>query len=419
MLNKISLKHTTLQLVVALCTMTVLSCSNDEDSELSPDKLCPISFSIEQVGGMQTTRTMIENATDLQNACTPKDAGNANYLGEAIGLWGDYTVTDENGNTSTYPNFFGNGNIALIYKDKPDGNPNSYWNYEGNALYWVIGGKYKFRAYYPQEAIKDHVLESSNATTFIIDYNTMQLQRDLLVGYKDIDTENWNLNNPVPIRLRHAMAALQFKFQFEDNLVETDYLTSCWLQNTEERDFSNVAMLAYGDETNPNRLRWEESYQPPVTQKMYYWEHPRNNENPDGGILIENNSTNDKKIAVAYCEKGSSGDEFTNNNGWLMIIPQQSDGTVQLCFTTYEGGQTIYKVPLPIITGTDLATLQANSTTDSDGNFIIGSAIKTDGNDFVPGYRYTYTITISKTDMDIKLSIAKWNELKSSFDISF
>ena len=108
-----------------------------------------------------------------------------------------------------------------------------------------------------------------------------------------------------------------------------------------------------------------------------------------------------------------------NNNGYLLIIPQQSDGTVQLCFTTYEGGDAIYRIPLPVKTGTSVATQRANNTYDANNTLILGSALNDEGTDFVAGYLYNYTVSVTKTNLGISLSIAPWNELKSSFDISF
>ena len=86
-----------------------------------------------------------------------------------------------------------------------------------------------------------------------------------------------------------------------------------------------------------------------------------------------------------------------------MIIPQESNGDVQFCFTTRTGGSdNVYSVPLPEITGT------SNAAGGPDP----------DGREWIPGYRYTYTISITKSDLEVlKVDIAPWNKYDSSNDI--
>ena len=409
----------------------MVGCSNDEEPIAPTPEAAPtsISWSVLPVDGMQSSRALVNNDAALQEAC-------ANGTGEGIGIWGDYDLTI-NGVKSTIEGFM--NDVKLVYygisatEDSPTG-----WDYMAKDQYWELGGQYRFRAYYPQTAIRDHVIASSNATTFVVNYNTTKMQEDLLVAYQSINTMQWDLTKPVPLNLRHALAAIQFKFQFEKGLYETDYLTSCWLQNTAARDFTSVGMLAYGVEDpnegnkyNPNWIDWHESYNSPATERMYYWE--------SNGIELTNSQTeadpkDDKteKVATAYTDKSltTDGSEFINNDGYVLIIPQPSEGTVQLCFTTYEGGETVYRVAIPRITGTSQATQRENNTyKDKDGNTVpeycdngsieLGDARNAEGTDFVAGYRYTYMVTISKTNLNVSLSIAPWNELKSSFDISF
>ena len=109
----------------------------------------------------------------LEEACTPTASGGQ---GEAIGIWADYTYMDTDGQESTMKDVF--RGTRLIYQHKESGNPPSDWNYAGSDLYWFIGGRYKFRAYYPQN-LADHVVSSTNATTFVIEYPTHEIQEDL------------------------------------------------------------------------------------------------------------------------------------------------------------------------------------------------------------------------------------------------
>lgn len=387
-------------------------CSDEEEAmQPSPSTTTtvPISWSVLPVDGMKGTRALVNSTDALQEACRPA-------TNEGIGIWGDYDLTI-NGIPQSIEGFL--NNTKLVYygisptEDSPTG-----WDYEGEDQYWELGGQYRFRAFYPQKAIAEHVISSSNATTFVIEYNTTQLQEDLLVAYQPINTMEWNLSEAVPLQLRHALAGLKFQFQFEEGLYETDRLTSCWLQNTLDRHFCSVGMLAYGTEDpnndnqyNPNWLDWRESYSSPANAKMYYWK------STDGVLIHRTSSTNTP--ATAYTGTSDEGNDFLNNDGNILIIPQVSEGTVQLCFTTSEGGETVYRIPLPTITGTSLATQRSNNTYDANNTLILGDAKDADGTDFVAGYLYTYTVTITKTDLGLTLSIAPWNELKSSFDISF
>ncbi|MBQ8608047.1 MAG: fimbrillin family protein [Bacteroidaceae bacterium] len=421
-------------LLIYLTTLMLVGCDKEEKQDsLFPfeSATLPLKWSVLPVESMQGTRSLIENNEGLQDAC-------AATTGEGIGIWGDYEIATNNG-IDTIVGFLkgseGKGVKIIYYGDREDDSP-SKWDYENEdeAAYWELGGKYIFRAYYPQTAVKENVVASSNATTFVIDYNTTKLQEDLMVAYQPINTMQWNLSEPVPLKFRHALAGLGFQFQFEEGLYETDYLTSCWLQNTSARDFTSVGMLAYGTEDpnnnyeyNPNWLDWHESYNSPATERMYYWESLRDDTHTDGGIKIQRTSTtNNKATAYTNEEKTTQGYSLLNNNGYVLIIPQPSEGSVQLCFTTYEGGETVYRIPIPIKTGTSTERQRANNSYDENNTLILGDAKDTEpidefgyGTDFVAGYLYSYMVTISKTNLGLSLKIAPWNELKSSFDISF
>ena len=96
-------------------------------------------------------------------------------------------------------------------------------------------------------------------------------------------------------------------------------------------------------------------------------------------------------IATAYNSSAAegSGQVYTGNNGWLLVIPQViGPETVQLCFKTRTGGDVVYRATIP---ATELQ----------------------------PGKRYTYLVKISSTQIELKLAIADWNERDSSYEIDF
>ena len=118
---------------------------------------------------------------------------------------------------------------------------------------------------------------------------------------------------------------------------------------------------------------------------FYQWENGE-------GLLITTDN-----MATVYTT-GS----YADNNGWLLIIPQESDGTVNLCFQTKSGGDVVHRVRLPLKTGVD-----KSGDTAENGTW------------FAPARRYAYSLLITPTAVDVTLGIAGWNELESSYDITF
>lgn len=383
---------------VVLC---MVAC-NGNDAEPLPDtpplSNIPIRWDVESVEGMKgNTRGLIENATGLEAACSTG--------GQSIGIWADYTI-NIGGTEQTSKNVF--GNTKLSFFDKADGNPHSHWNYEGTDLYWAIGGEYTFRAYYPQ-SLNSAVVSSSDADLFMIDYNCETMQQDLMVAYNTVDTKSYKLSDPVPLRFIHTLSALRFRFQFSYDYDDTDQLTSCWLVNDAANALHTVGLMVYGDTdptddvggkpNTPQALDWRLTYAPGVGVPFYEWAH-------GSGLPFKKDNlsyADESEKAVAYTDaaNSSTGAGYATNDGWLLIPPQSSTGNVRLYFTTGRSGSVAYSVQLPQVTGTDAAGANASGTL------------------FIPSYRYTYTITISRTDLKLTLSIAPWNRLNSSYDISF
>ncbi len=121
---------------------------------------------------------------------------------------------------------------------------------------------------------------------------------------------------------------------------------------------------------------------------------------------------------VAY-----DGALYCRNSGWLLIPPQESFGTLNLCFTTKKGGKTLYKVRLPKKTGTKLKADGTLITESTDGTGSTGDTGGTDAakakNVWAAGKRYTYLVTIRQSDLSIAVSVKDWNERKHSTEIVF
>ena len=390
---------------IPLLAAAAWSCGKPSETErpkIPADGTQPIVWDVVSVD-KPGSRSLVGPATDdqgnpyvdpdwetLEQACTPASSGGS---GKAIGIWADYSYTDTDGQESTAENIF--EGTRLIFAPKEGGNPHSNWNYEGEDLYWFPGGRYKFRAYFPQE-LEGNVVPSTNASTFVIEYPTHKIQEDLLVAYNEVDTADplTDLNDPVLLRFRHGLAAIRFFIKAD--YANTDYLTSCYLQNAETRDFATSGMLAYGAETDPEQLSWVMGYNPPVTEKFYYWSN--------SGIEFSTDESGNALRAQAYTAAGTAeGDLFTHNDGWLLILPQASSGNLQFGFTTRNAGDTPYTVTIPQVT---------EQVEHSDGTI-------TRSTEYLPGKRYTYTVTITETTVELTLTVADWNERESSYDIIF
>ena len=367
-----------------------------------PDTGVPMTFGVASVESMQGTKAMIEDINDLKASCTPVTISPF-VLNESIGVWADYEYLG-----TTFNNLL--SNVELAFYDKTSGNADGWnYNYGKDEEYWQMGGIYYFRAYYPQKAIKDAIISTSSAKTFIVNYNTEVMQEDMMVGYESVHTQTApDLSQPVEMQLKHALAALKFQFQFQytegGKYYDSDKLTSCWLRNTDTDGFTTAGMMVYGVTDDygdyfPEQIDWSESYQPAI--KFFNWSYPSGIEfkNENDGDGVDFDPTDEVTVATAY----TAGDgKFTQNGGWLLVIPQHSDGTVELCFTTEKGGaDNVYSVKLPSKTGTG------------------AEGADPEGEEWIAGYRYTYTVSITKTDLELFLDLSDWNQLDSSYSITF
>lgn len=363
--------------LILVSILLLVGCSKQNEEEVHNTLSC-IKWRVDGVN-QHDTRSLIEDQSTLEYACSPSGGK------ESIGLWGDYDAV-VNGVTQTTVGFFKATELVYYgmgpFEDSPTG-----WDYNGEDRYWTWGGNYRFRAYFPQKGV--NVVSSSNATTFVFEWNSMLKQLDLMVAYREINTRIWDLDKPVPLTFNHALSALKFNFQFTDGYVAEDKLTGLWLENTAEDDFASIGIMAYGatEETDdPEAMTWTKAYANEPGSEIYKWTYAE-------GIPFFRTADNVSTMATAYTTGFNDGGEYIDNDGWLLIIPQESSGNVNLCFTTEKSGSHVYRTTLPANTGTD--------------------------NTFKPGYKYDYTVTIGETDLRLDLSIAEWNRLESSYDIKF
>ena len=363
-------------LLCLLLLLTLVACQGNDAPSPEPmpqEEEMRILWDV-QSASMVEGRALIENNTDLKEACT---VGSGN---KAIGIWSAY---ERNGEVTK--NVLGEvGDVSLVYNLNTQDDNYQGWTYGEKAVYWTHGAKYTFNAYYPKDAIQ--ILPSSDITTFVARYNTVTTQEDLMLAFTEVSTPVY----PVPLRLHHALAALRFQFRFGDGFIDVnDKLTAFWLENTAEQGLCMQGLLKFGTEGAGEAIAWdlENSAYAEAGTPFYQWTDAT-------GLPITTSTDN---MATVYTT-GS----YTENNGWLLIIPQESDGTVDLCFQTKNGGDVVHRVRLPLKTGVD-----------KSGNKV------DNGTWFAPARRYAYSLLITPTAVEVTLGIAGWNELDSSYDITF
>lgn len=363
----ISQVRNTIRKVICLSVLPVLlqACSEGAETPVPQPEGPAIRWGVCS-DEVQVTRALVDDNV-LRTSCTPDAHGNS----ESIGVWGQYAI-DEGGQTNVYSEFVA---TPLTYARKSvDSNPYNEWNYPGEARMWQIGGRYDFRACYPQ-ALMTSLMTQMDAT--IIQggpVNTSVIQTDMLVAATHVDTRTDVLSGPVNLNMQHVFSALRFKVRAEDGYTppDGDGITSCWLQNTGEGTdlFSPSGYLVHSGNKDP-KITWY-TYES-VSTPMYRWE------NIGVGFMTE---------GILYTSNGTTaGIEYTGNNGWLLVVPQTvRQGTLQFCYTLKSSGEQVFSVDIPAIT-------------------------------YEHGMRYTYVLVIDGAEVTLKLSIAKWNQLDSVYDI--
>ena len=399
--------------ILVLSFLTVFSCRKDQPSSTTGSAL--IRFvPYEQPAG---TKGLITNDTDLKTACT----GLSN---QAIAVW----AARKDNSTGVVTNDVFNG-VYLRWQEisGPEGhedNPSSsestpsYWNTfnaDGTSgpVAWSPGGTYIFRAYYPAGV---ELRENTNANLFISEYQSDRTQEDLMVAYTRIITNASNINDHVPLNLRHMLAAVSFSFSFKDGPASTggfagdDYLTSMWLENTSTGIFCDYGMLAFGDghdgsnpTDQPEKIEWYNIYAPAAGVKMYEWVASGSGEELKNVESSTDNYTKDK-IAMAYTPNGSSdtGHLFTQSpyggRNYVLAIPQTLHGGTDICFKTSNGMDAVFRAQLP-------TTLSVGTGMDEHA--------------FQAGYRYDIDLVITKLSIDVLITIKPWNVLDSSYIIEY
>ena len=344
--------------------LTFVACAENEAlaEEPLPEKKA-ISWQVESDTVMQS-RVLVDNSV-LRNACTP----NADGTNETIGVWGDYSV-NSGGQNITVQEFVA---TPLTYV------PGTYnnWEYPGEAKFWTSFAVYDFRACYPQKLMTT-LMTQMGATMFQGGpINTLELQEDILVAAKQVDTRTDNLSEPVRLNMQHIFAAIKFKVKAVSGFTPAtgEGVTSCWLQNKKTNDknlFSPSGYLVHSGNAVPV-ITWH-TYESSSEVRMYEWKH----EGLD--FTFENTLYKDNV--------GMVGEAYTHNDGWVLVVPQTvKEGTLTFNYTLKNAGEQVFTVNIPAIT-------------------------------YEHGKQYTYMLEIRGSEADITLTVKPWNHLDSSYDIT-
>lgn len=250
----------------------------------------------------------------------------------------------------------------LTYETKSSASSH-LWNYvDEEDQYWLYFTKYSFWACFP--AGMDEVSIGSDGKELVVtDFDTKEHQVDLMVARAEVDTDadSFNGNAPVPLQMNHALAAVKFKVKSEDGRATT------------LKSLSLSGLYAKGDFV----------YQSKSTPAVTDWaNHSGNTASYDwtgtltfGGTAADVTGYTGASPLTQYAE-----------DGFILVIPQQN------C------------TPALDIATTDKVYDRA----------VLGEV------DFEPGKQYVYTITVTPADaLKVTLRIKPWNELNSSYDITF
>ena len=316
-----------------------------QGADLLPESTTyPIRWSVDLEQG-QDARALVD-AGLLQTICTQTGDG----TNESLGVWGQHTYK---------------GRTVQDFQDTPLNFASTGWSYSGDTRYWVLEAVYDFRAYYPQQLMSELMTEK-NATCFRGRVNTQEVQKDILVTARQVDTRTANLNDAVPLNMQHVFAAIRFKVKAINGFTpaEGDGITSCWLQNATGATnlFSPSGTLEHIGNEAPE-INWTKDAS--TTAPMYRWEHE--------GLRYDTET-------MFYSSNGNGvGNVYTQNDGWLLVVPQEvKSETLSFCFTRKNAGDKVFSVKIPAVT-------------------------------YERGKRYNYLLEVNGANAELSLSIQPWN----------
>lgn len=298
------------------------------------------------------TKGFGDNKTDITDLITD---------GNSFGVYGCHAPVP--GGTGSTNVFDGDNAVKVTYYAS-DNKWSYYKDDESKKKYWKRNEHYRFRAFHPYDAA---VLESaSGVDEVIINYKIEEHDSDLLVAFATRcpaqDAEGFD---PVQLKFEHALAALEFKIIFAENVPAglKDKITEFWMTGLHPAE--NLTYSHTGDRLTP-KMSWSSSY---FDSKNPYYQWSGSKE---------------------FGKKGETSPvNIFDEDGLAFVIPQEcssSKGKTQIFFRTEAGGSTLHSAELDNIT-------------------------------WEPGKIYTYTFYVNRSKIDITVSIKNWEIVQSNVDI--
>lgn len=241
---------------------------------------------------------------------------------------------------------------------------NDYLHYANNAwtydylLYWVKGGFYNFAALYPYTAKNVPGIGSGAATysftnsgtTLSLPVETNWQSPDLMYGFATRDLTTVEDYSTVPINLKHAFAAVEFKVVNASGVTVTD-LSDVALKN--------IIMSGTMSCSTNSALSWT--------------------------LGARSDGSNYTRSGVVFQSLAYNNTEHSLFNGPFVVIPQEVVRTSASISFSKTGGDENNSVELSLGNVADVQRWEA-------------------------GKKYTYIINLQSTAITFTVSVVDWNE---------
>lgn len=238
---------------------------------------------------------------------------------------------------------------------------------------WNRGSTYKFRAWFPY-SYSPHPTSDSDLVTFD-GFSLFVDNFDLMVAYQERVPATQG-TGAVELKFNHALAAVQFEVQYKEGVKPADavdYVTSAWLSGV-----CGTGTFAFGRINSTDavdNMQWIVSS--PGSRKLHEWTPTSAKDKP---FRVVGSAT----APAANVYAGSDG------NGYVFAIPQSIGSDAAFNFTTEASGDAVFSAKL------------------------LGGTLPTR---WECGKKYTYTISVSASDIEVNVSIKPWEELSSGWDV--
>ncbi len=284
----------------------------------------------------------------------------------------------------------GPANETIVFEAVEVGYDGSDWTYSPLRYWDKSFANYTFYAVWPKDILASGTYGDNGLFT-TIDRTFNGADENLLIAQKK-DVANANYGAPVPLVFKHMAALVDFKVKKADDIVDAELeVTSIQLDNI--RTVGTFTVASYDGSNNPVGTAGVGGWTPDGTPTVASFTHASG-----AGASLPT-------LAAATGNTTGTAGALINS---LVVMPQ--------AFATGAGAQTVtiaYKLTDPAgIENTytpDAVELGTFDSTDGDSNTATFIA------SWLPGYHYTYYITINANKITFTASIADWDATANGF----